>query len=291
VNASPLSSVRQLRPAATVVVLRDTKFGLEVFMVRRHGATAFMGGAHVFPGGRVDVGDAAVADAAWCAGLEAAGIAPLPASDALAHRIAAIRELFEEAAVLLALDAQGHLAATADPLVHERFAEYRRQIHAASASLREIAVRERLRLSLDALVPFARWITPPIDVRQFDAWFFMTRMPPEQTPIHDETETTHGEWVRPADALTRAAIREIILPPPTWTTLREIERFATVDDALAWARTRRIEPRQPRLHETVTDRYLLLPGDPLNPEGWHEPPPVETRFRFDSGRWTAERAG
>jgi hypothetical protein len=96
--------------------------------------------------------------------------------------------------------------------------------------------------------------------------------------------------VRPSHALARAAAREITLPPPTWTTLREIEEFATVDAAIAWARRRQIEPRRPLLHETASDRYLLLPGDPQNPEAWHEPLPRETRFRFDAGRWVAEQA-
>lgn len=259
-------------------------------MVRRHDATAFMGGAYVFPGGRVDLGDAAAVDPSWCDGLDAAEIAPLPTATAIAHRLAAIRELFEEAGVLLARDARRRPVAIADPVTHDRFARYRREIHAGTVAMQSVVEREKLRVALDAIVPFARWITPPIDVRQFDAWFFMTRVPPDQTPVHDETETTHGEWVRPSDALARAAAREITLPPPTWTTLREIEGFATVDAAIAWACDRRIEPRRPLLHDEGGDRFLLLPGDPQNPEAWHEPVPRETRFRFDGGRWVAEQA-
>jgi 8-oxo-dGTP pyrophosphatase MutT (NUDIX family) len=277
------------RPAATVIVLRDTDTGPEVFMVRRHDATAFMGGAYVFPGGRVDLGDAASADASWCDGLESAAIAPLPTVAAVAHRLAATRELFEEAGVLLACDAPRHFIAMVDPDVRARFDQHRRNVHAGTASMKSVADREGLRVSLDAIVPFARWITPPVDVRQFDAWFFMTRVPPDQTPVHDDTETTHGVWLRPTDALARATTREITLPPPTWTTLREIERCDSVEAALAWARARRIEPRRPLLHETGADRFLLLPGDPQNPETWHEPLPVETRFRFEAGRWIAER--
>ena len=277
------------RPAATVIVLRDTSDGPEVFMVRRHDATAFMGGAYVFPGGRVDLGDAASADASWCDGFDSAGIAPLSAATAIAHRLAAIRELFEEAGVLLARDTPQHFVATIDPAAHDRFDRYRRDVHAGTASMKSVADREGLRVALDAIVPFARWITPPVDVRQFDAWFFMTRVPPDQTPVHDDTETTHGEWLRPKDALTRATAREITLPPPTWTTLREIESFDSVEAALAWAGTRRVEPRRPLLHETDGDRFLLLPGDPENPEAWHEPLPVETRFRFEAGRWVAVR--
>jgi len=276
------------RPAATVLMLRDAACGPEVFMVRRHDAAVFMGGAYVFPGGRVDLGDSDVADTSWCDGLEAPALPGVASEAATAHRLAAIRELFEEAGVLLARNRRGHLLATSDPAVRHRFAAARRDLHAGATSLKDIADREGLRLALDALVPVARWITPPIDVRQFDAWFFLTRVPPDQAPAHDDLETTHGLWLTAADALTRAEARRIVLPPPTWTTLRELEPFATVDEAFAWASRRRIEPRRPLVHETGEARFLLLPGDPLNAETWHEPPPRETRFRFDDGRWVAE---
>jgi 8-oxo-dGTP pyrophosphatase MutT (NUDIX family) len=271
------------------MVLRETATGPEVFMVRRHEATAFMGGAWVFPGGRVDAADAASADPSWCDGLDTVELPSLSHETAVAHRLAAIRELFEEANVLLARDAPGHFVSTADPAVHDRFAQYRREVHAGTLSLRDVAGRERLRLALDALVPFARWMTPPVDSRQFDAWFFMTTAPPGQAPVADETETTDGAWVKPVDALRRAQVREITLPPPTWTTLRELEPFATVAAALEWAASRRIEPREPLLHEMDGERFLLLPGDPDNPQPWHEPLPEETRFRLVEGRWIPER--
>jgi len=282
-------AARAHRPAATVIVLCDTAAGPEVFMVRRHEATAFMGGAWVFPGGRVDTGDAAVADPSWCDGLDSGSLPGLTPEASVAHRLAAVRELFEEANVLLARDAPGRFVSTSDPAAHDRFAQDRRDIHAGTRSLRDVAERERLRLALDVLVPFARWQTPPVDSRQFDAWFFMTLVPPAQAPRVDELETTHGAWLKPADALARATAGEITLPPPTWTTLREIESFPTVADALGWAAARRIEPREPLLHEADGERFLLLPGDPLNPQPWHEPPPQETRFRLVAGRWTPER--
>jgi 8-oxo-dGTP pyrophosphatase MutT (NUDIX family) len=277
------------RPAATVVVLRDGSAGPEAFMVRRHEGTAFMGGAHVFPGGRVDASDA-TADAAWCDGI-AHAIAQLPSvppSEATAYHVAAARELFEEAGVLLARDRSGAFV----PLTgtdHDRFKQARHAVHAGAKPLRAVVDAEGLRLALDALVLFAHWVTPPIDTRQFDTRFFMTRVPPHQTPAHDETETTHGAWVRPADAIAQAIRSEIVLPPPTWTTLRELERFASVDAALAWAAERRIVRRMPQILEDDTRRMLLLPGDPLHPDPAGDEPPLETRFVFVDQRWRAER--
>ena len=152
-----------------------------------------------------------------------------------------------------------------------------------------------LRVALDALVPYARWVTPPVDVRRFDTRFFIVRMPPNQMPAHDETETTSGGWVSPADALARCRRGETSLPPPTWTTLRELEAFSTADDALAWARGRRIDTREPQLVECGDRKLLVLPGDPLSsdPRNEHGPAgsgphgPTETRFELVDGRWLA----
>jgi 8-oxo-dGTP pyrophosphatase MutT (NUDIX family) len=282
--------VANARPAATVVVLRDSPAGPEVFMVRRHEDTAFMGGAHVFPGGRVDAADAD-ADAAWCDGLAHAArqLEPLPPAQAVAYHVAAARELFEEAGVLLARHPDGGYVSLADAADQQRLKLDRARVHEAQTTLRAVIEREGLRLALDALVLFAHWVTPPIDSRQFDTRFFMTRVPPDQTPAHDDAETTHSLWVRPADAIAQSLKEEIILPPPTWSTLREIEPFESVKDALAWARRRTVISRMPKAIEQDGHRVLLLPGDPLHPDPAGDDPPLETRFVLIDRRWRAER--
>jgi 8-oxo-dGTP pyrophosphatase MutT (NUDIX family) len=279
------------RPAATVVVLRDSSGGPEVFMVRRHADTAFMGGAHVFPGGRVDDADHD-GDESWCDGISHAAqqLAELPAAVAVAYHVAAARELFEEAGVLLARDAAGAFVSLAGASDHQRFKQDRSRVHGHKTTLRAVLERERLRLALDALVLFAHWVTPPIDTRQFDTRFFMTRVPPHQTPAHDQTETTHSVWITPAAAIAQSQRGDIVLPPPTWSTLRELEPFRSVDDALVWARRRRVISRQPLLLEQDGLRMLLAPGDPLHPDAAGDEPLVETRFVFVDGRWRPERA-
>ena len=278
------------RPAATVVVLRDGPGGPEVFMVRRHESTAFMGGAHVFPGGRVDAADGD-ADESWCDGIEHAArqLDGLPPSEAIAYHVAAARELFEEAGVLLARHPQGEFVSLNAPADHDRLKQDRARVHEGETTLRQVIEREGLRLALDALVLFAHWVTPPIDSRQFDTRFFMTRVPPDQTPAHDDTETTHSLWARPADAIAQSINQEIVLPPPTWSTLREIEPFESVKDALGWARARTVIRRMPKAIEQDGHRVLLLPGDPLHPDSWGDDPPLETRFVLIDRRWRAER--
>ena len=276
------------RPAATVVVMRDSAAGPEVFMVRRHQDTAFMGGAYVFPGGRVDAHDRDGSDA-WCDGTThaAAQLPSLEPEDAVAFHVAATRELFEEAGVLLARDETRRFVSLTGEVNHERFKVYRLDVHGGRTTLRSVAEREQLRLALDALVLFSHWVTPPIDTRQFDTRFFMTRVPPDQTPAHDETETTHSGWMTPAEAIAQSLESNIVLPPPTWTTIRELERFASVDEAMTWARARRVVRRQPELIVRDGTRLLVIPGDPLHPDAAGDEEPLETRFELVDRQWRA----
>jgi 8-oxo-dGTP pyrophosphatase MutT (NUDIX family) len=252
-------------------------------MVRRHTGTAFRG-AHVFPGGRVDAADQELATARWCDGLDHADrqLPDLPAAEARAYHLAAVRELFEEAGVLLARPAPGRFISLADAAAQARFTQYRASVHAGADALRAIAEREEIRLALDALVLFAHWVTPPspIEGRRFDTRFFMTRVPAGQVPAHDDRETTDSVWMTPAAAIVRATRREIVLPPPTWITLRELERHATVEAALAWAAARRVVRREPAIVNQDGNRVLVMPvDDSLELAG------CERRFALREGAW------
>jgi 8-oxo-dGTP pyrophosphatase MutT (NUDIX family) len=267
-----VSSDRPIRPAATVLMLRDGVSTPEVFMVRRHRDIAFMGGAHVFPGGSLDPADREAADPQWCDGLDAAerqlpGMAP---TDAIAFHVAAIRELFEEAGILLARRRRsGEIASFVSESDHGRFKQFRADVHAGRMSLRSIAEREDLRLALDALILFAHWVTPPIETRRYDTRFFVTRVPPEQIPVHDEAETTDSEWITARGALAAAERGEIVLPPPTWVTLRELEPFDSAGAALAWARRRAVRRREPSVQQRGDTPMLIMPGDPEHPNTPH----------------------
>ena len=231
-----------------------------------------MGGAYVFPGGRVDDADRAF-------------------DERHAFQIAAIRELFEEAGVLLArAEAIRTIAFNSDEHVG-RFRDYRLALAEGSMTLREVMKREGLQPDLDALVLFAHWITPEIEIKRFDTRFFVTVVPPEQEAVHDDRETTHGEWMDPAEAVERCRREEIALPPPTWTTLRTMARFSTVDEVLTWARARRVVSVQPGFIKNDQVTMLTLPGDPTYPpvEGFETP--EETRFILANGRWRAVAAG
>ena len=251
-----------------------------------------MAGAYVFPGGAVDPADHE-ADESWCDGLAtaAARLTDLAWEEAIAHHVAAARELFEEAGILLARDKSGDFVPLTGGEAHARFGAYRRALHGGETSLRTIVEAEALRLALDRLILFAHWVTPPVDTRRFDTRFFMTRLPPRQVPVHDERETTESSWLSAAAALAAGRANEIVLPPPTWTTLREIEPFASVDDALAWAAGRRVVRREPVILDHEGRRLLVMPGDPFHPEPASERTVSETRFVLVNRQWVAEQAG
>jgi len=254
-----------------VVLLRPAASGFEVFLVRRHDNVAFMGGAHVFPGGRVDEADRWLGESA-------------------AFQVAALRELFEEAGILLAMRAAGPIRFS-DGAESARFLEYRAALASGAMSMRELVEREQITLALDRLVWFAHWVTPEIETRRFDTRFFAAVAPEGQHAVHDARETTHGEWMAPGAAIERCRRDEIALPPPTWTTLRTLARFDSVDEVMLWARNRRVVRVQPGFIRTGSLTMLTLPGDPAYPpiDGFETP--EETRFILDRGRWQPAAAG
>jgi 8-oxo-dGTP pyrophosphatase MutT (NUDIX family) len=258
--------------------------GLEVFMVRRHTAVAVMAGAYVFPGGQLALADSAGDVAARSDGL--AGVRErmdgVLDDEARAFHVAAVRELFEEAGILLARNRHGGAVGEGAGEI-KRLDAWRERL-AAGGSFVEMLTREHWRLSLDALALFAHWVTPDIEPRRFDARFFLAVEPAAQDASHCGRETTVGVWLRPADAIARCVAGEIALPPPTWTTLRQLEGFATVDDAMAWARSCPVPRVQPGFMFQGATRIVTLPGDPHSPAvpGFHA---RETRFALEDGRW------
>jgi hypothetical protein len=169
----------------------------------------------------------------------------------------------------------------ADPDVRARFAAHRIDVHDGKRSLQAILDDESLRLAADALVISAHWVTPPIDVRRFDTRFFITRLPEGQTASHDDRETTESRWMVAADAIRAAEQDEIILPTPTWITLRELAEFESVDAVLAWAKGRTIVRREPELVRSDDSRVLVMPHADFAPR-WGS---AATRFRWVHDRW------
>lgn len=219
-SSTDLSSV-PLRPASTVMLVRDAPSDIEVFMLQRNTNAVFAGGMYVFPGGRVDDVDAAAELDELCDGMsdaEASDLLRVP-SGGLAYWVAAIRECFEEAGVLLARDHRGDFVALHDADSKQRFAAARHEVHDGRLSLAQLCRRENLRLAVDTIRYVSHWITPVGERRRFDTRFFVAVAPASQDPLHDDLETIASLWVTPNDALTRAKRGELAMIPPTIANL------------------------------------------------------------------------
>jgi 8-oxo-dGTP pyrophosphatase MutT (NUDIX family) len=215
-----------VREAATVAVVRDGVHGLEVFMVRRTLKAVFSPGAHVFPGGAVDEADRAPDMETWCDGLDDARASALLGMDegGLAYFVAAARECFEEAGLLLGRES-GELIRDVG-----RYGLHRDALNAGQSTLADVCAAESMTIAVDLLRPFGHWITPVGPPRRFDTRFFVAPAPPGQDPCHDGWETTEGLWTRPVDVLAAADRDEVDLIEPTRHTLRALTAFERVEE-------------------------------------------------------------
>jgi glyoxylase-like metal-dependent hydrolase (beta-lactamase superfamily II)/8-oxo-dGTP pyrophosphatase MutT (NUDIX family) len=207
------------RPAATLILLRPSALGPEVLMLQRTQSAVFLGGAYVFPGGSLDPQDSDPRLLKRILGRtedEASARLGLPAGG-LAYYVAALRECFEEAGVLLAKDSRGDFVAA------ERAASLMRH---RNRPFNEFLEQEDLFIPADALAYYGHWITAPGRSRRFDTRFFVALAPAGQEGAHDANETIHHMWVRPHDALERGARGEIELVFATQHSLKDLGRFA-----------------------------------------------------------------
>ncbi len=248
-------------PAATVTLVRDAGRGLEVLLMQRNLKSVFVPGMYVFPGGALDAEDAAAAMHALSPKLndEQASRVLGVAQGGLAYWVAAIRESFEEAGLLLTYDVTGSLLSLERSEAIERYCRHRDQLNAGACSMLEVLNREQLALAADQLVYFSHWITPVSAPRRYDTRFFVAQAPHGQVPLHDNTETISHVWMRPSEALDRHRRDEFKMRVPTSRTLEEFAAFDTVDALLQAMRAKRNIPAiLPRIGK---DGARLMPGD------------------------------
>ena len=252
------------RPAATLILAREAAQGVEVFLLRRTHLAEFAGGAYVFPGGALDPSDQDDHWAAHCVGMDDAAASRLLKLEhgGLAYWVAAIRECFEEAGLLLAYDRRGELLALDRPDVALEFGTLRERLIAGTLSFEELCSSRDLRLALDHLAYFSHWITGQGRPRRYDTRFFVAVAPQAQTASHDTSETVAHIWIRPAEALERHRRGELDLMFPTIKTLEALARFADTAAVMDHARTpRAVQPMMPRPATGRDGPRLLVPGD------------------------------
>lgn len=269
-----------LRSAATVMLLRDASAGLEVFLLKRHGLSDVLGGAYVFPGGKVDGADAELDSATH---LDQAPTAlhtslnehEIDASTACSLYVAAIREAFEECGILLAQGATQAHAMRSRALLREGYA------------FDEVLAQMQLRLQTQGLAPWSRWITPRVPSvmnKRFDTRFFVAACPADQVAAHDNHEATESLWISPRAALEQYRSGHIELAPPQIMSLAHLSRMGDVQAVMAEARSRLPAVIQPEPYEEDGVRVICYPGDAR-----HSVPtramPGPTRLRYVNKRF------
>jgi 8-oxo-dGTP pyrophosphatase MutT (NUDIX family) len=255
------------RPAATVMTIRDRPDGYEILMLRRNLRSDFVGGAYVFPGGALDVADGETdapvfglsdVDASKRLDVESGG---------LAFYVACLRELFEEAGLLIACDENGSPVSFSDPDDVKRLAAHRRALNAHEWDFVTIMKSEGLLLDLRGLEYIAHWITPVGPPRRYDTRFFVALAPSDQRATHDAGETVADVWIRPIDALAAHQRGEFEMIAPTIRNLRAVAGFSTTEDVLNYARS---QESIPCVQPTIVDRegvlFVQIPTD----EGFSE---------------------
>ena len=270
------------RDAATVVMLRDAPLGLEVFLLKRHSASDVLGGAYVFPGGKIDAQDAALIpqlDQSLASLHGALGEPDTAAELAASCYVAALREAFEESGVLYAHEASADQVAQATALLR------------AGHGFSEVLTRMGLKLDTRSLLPWSRWVTPKmasVSSKRFDTRFFVAAVPAVQTARHDNHEATESVWVAPRAALEQYRDGQIDLAPPQIMSLAHLAQHTSVAGVLAEARAKPPALVQPEPFDDEQGvRVLCYPGDPRHSVGVRALP-GPTRLRYSGKRFQPE---
>lgn len=237
--------VQPIRPAATVILVREANQSYEIFMLKRTSRASFASGMFVFPGGRVDPDDHLHKYDARRVGPTTAQAAQVTAvgDEWRGYWIAAIRETFEEAGLMLAYsnsldgddDTKPDILSFDDAALRARFDDYRQPLHSGEVSLLEICERENLRLAIDQIHFYNRFVTPLGRPRRFDTRFFIAAAPETQRGRHDERETVDSIWISPQEALARNKAKEFDLMNVTRIQLEWLSEYADKQSVLEMA--------------------------------------------------------
>lgn len=274
-----------IRPAATLVLTRDTESGIEVLLLQRTWEAIFLPGYYVFPGGAVNEQESEAQP--HVVGVEDADISQTMSLDVggADFMLAAVRECFEEAGVLLAQDGSGQLISAEHPVLGERDALFRDEV-----SLAQLCDKYGLVVPLDRLAYLSHWVTPPGPPRRFDTRFFVAVAPEGQVAGHDGQETIDHVWMSPAQALEEHRAGQRLLGLPTIRTLRVLSDFSSTAELMRYAHANppeafptdpwpalrkgkpvMLEPNAPAYDEAVkldpegegTTRAEIVPGEPV----------------------------
>ncbi len=263
-----------MRLASTVMLARPCDRGTcyEIFMLRRSAQSAFAPDAFVFPGGTLDEPDTSAAMFGRAVGIEPLRLADMfraksspllenpvetvPEKERAGLLVAALRELYEEAGVLLAADRDGMCKPASFFLENaEPIQQGRRAVAGGARQFWQILQELDAYADATALTLFSQWITPPNEARRFNAHFFLACAPADQPALADALETHDGVWIQPKVALERKAAGTFTMVYPTLKHMERLARFGTIDELLQFARSKNIVSIMP--HRSHAEGFTL----------------------------------
>lgn len=230
----------EARHASTVLLLRDTLSGPEVYVQERASTMAFCAEMTVFPGGGVDARDMdGDPEIAWQGQSVEWWSERLLKDESMARALvcAAVRETFEESGTLLAGHRDGSIVADTTAFQKER-----KELEAHQLSFSDFMHNNELVLRSDLIRPWANWVTPEEQPIRYDTAFFVAAMPEGQETFSDTREATSTGWFRPSTLLDGWRSRKISLMPPTWAQLKLLDTFRTVDDVMDFSSNLSVDP-------------------------------------------------
>jgi 8-oxo-dGTP pyrophosphatase MutT (NUDIX family) len=239
-------------PSATVMIVRDSAAGLEVFMLVRNRQVDFASGALVFPGGKVDVQDTHVV---W------EDLAPLNATmPERSYWVAALRETFEETGLLIANARNSHMPVDAAEAIRITAAA-QSAVAQGARIFADLIMAEGLTIATQRMVPFAHWVTPTSMPKRFDTHFFLAEAPAGQIAMHDGGETIESVWISPKQAIADGETGSRTLVPATTLNLERLAKASNVNEAFELARTGRIVTVTPTVTKADGGVIISIPVD------------------------------
>lgn len=255
-NPNPHSTTTPIHLAATILLI-DDRPKLQILMMKRTHKLVFAGDMWVFPGGRVDADDGIQFDQTNCLPLPSM---PDAEAQAQAFCVAAIREAFEEAGILIACYKNQNklLNFRANPQIRAHFEALRHELNAGTIGFHDILEQNQLQLAIDRMQYAARWITPPDSPRRFDTRFFVAKIPAGQQPMHDNSEIVQHEWFQPATALKMHEQGRMLMMTPTVSMIAMLAQFECTDNLLAALAK---ADANFRVRVQLDNRQLIYPDD------------------------------
>jgi 8-oxo-dGTP pyrophosphatase MutT (NUDIX family) len=251
---------KEPRPAATIILVRDSESGLQTYLLKRSSRSKFFPSSYVFPGGVLDEDDKDITfwvnhiDISMADVSRRFGGDNLKGKKVIPYCVAAIRETFEEAGALIVQD---------QPTSYQEVCRIRLPGGLETGWLKDLVSRSDSILNLAALSRWSHWITPKRMKYHFDTLFFVAIMPEGQTCTPDEKETEAGLWISPKEALAANLESAIPLTPPTIVTMHELLDYPdTASLQIEWETRPWGEARLPRMIQTASGPIILEPWDP-----------------------------